>query len=238
MNCSHCNTPAVAGRQYCGQCGAPLPAAAPQPGTAAVAHAPDYASFWQRACAALIDLLAGTVVVRGAAGAGSATAGAQPATAGGSEALVVLAGMAGLTLVGLLASVAVPAFQDRGVHAQVAEALALSADAKQAISAALAAGEDAERIDQDSLQLGEPVSSATVEFVRVTARSVVIRFSSKARRAIAGQFIVIAPARNDVNQIDWLCGRHVAPEGWEPLVPSAARHTTVADRYLPASCRR
>lgn len=158
--------------------------------------------------------------------------------AGGSEAFVVLAGMAGLTLVGLIASVALPAVQDRGARAQVAEALTLAADAKQAIGKALAAGEEPEQIDQDTLQLGEPVSSATVEFVRVTAGSVVIRFSGMARRPIAGQFIVIAPARNDVNQIDWLCGRHLVPEGWEPLVPSAARHTTVADRYLPATCRR
>jgi type IV pilus assembly protein PilA len=163
---------------------------------------------------------------------------ARAGAAGGSEAFFVLAGMAGLTLVGLIASVAVPAVQDRGVRAQVAEALALSTDARQAISEALAAGEDPAQIDQDSLQLGEPASSPNVEFVRVAAGSVVIRFSSKARRPIAGQFIVIAPARNDVNQIDWLCGRHIAPEGWEALVPSAARHTTVADRYLPATCRR
>jgi Tfp pilus assembly major pilin PilA len=209
---------------------------------------------WRRQ--ALHDMLAGTLVVQGnvtapraahdaastAPGNATAVGPAPPRhaarNAGATPAIVVATCVAALFLTGILAAIAIPAYQTYAIRAQVAEGLQLAEAPEQAIRAALIAGENPLQIDQDSLRLGELAASRYVEFVRVTAGSVVIRYGSRSNRAIAGEFLVIAPARNDVNEFSWLCGRRLAPEGWEPLVPAAARYTTIADKYLPARCRR
>lgn len=148
-----------------------------------------------------------------------------------------------VAIIGILASIAVAAYQTFTVRAQVAEALNMAAGAKTPIVDAYnmtgtppidraAAGMTTDPTDTQ----GRYISSVDVDDGRVD-----ITFGNEAHQDIQGGTVSFTPYVDGSGGIVWRCAGAAAPAGTVLLngggVVSAHLDPTIDSRYLPSSCR-
>jgi type IV pilus assembly protein PilA len=160
-----------------------------------------------------------------------------------------------VAIIGILAAIAIPAYQDYTIRSQVTEGLNLAGAVKAEIGEYFAQnGTWPTAIDGAAGTLGhaatEIPSGKYVSQIRInTAGTLVITFSNaggfQANSAINGLALAIQPrlsgaAANGNNDVVWVCGRKAAPTAThDPTVaaPAALGLTTINNKYLPANCR-
>ncbi|MGI9222181.1 MAG: pilin [Woeseiaceae bacterium] len=148
-----------------------------------------------------------------------------------------------IAIIGILAAIAVSAYQTYTVRAQVAEALSMAAGAKTPIVDAFnmtgtpppdraSAGMTAPPTDTQ----GKYVSQVDVDDGRV-----VITFGNDAHQDIQGGTVSFTPYMAPSGSIVWRCAGSAAPAGTVLLtgggVTSVHVAPTIDARYLPSSCR-
>lgn len=146
-----------------------------------------------------------------------------------------------IAIIGILATLAVSAYQTYTVRAQVAEGLNMAAGAKVPIvdayiqSGVAPANRVAAGMSPDPADTaGDYVSAVTVVDGRID-----ITFNGpRIHQAIAGTRLSVTPFQSGTNSsIAWQCGSAPPPPG-DPLNGGAAHEPpTMEDRYLPSSCR-
>ena len=149
-----------------------------------------------------------------------------------------------VAIIGILASLAISAYQTYTVRAQVSEGIQMAAGAKVPVI-------DAYNMD------GEPPVGRTeagmspnavdtkgkyVESVNVVNGRVDVEFGNEAHVEIQGDTLSFTPYMTDGGSFVWRCGNAPAPPNAELLgtggsIESAHRDPTVEDRYLPSVCR-
>jgi len=150
-----------------------------------------------------------------------------------------------VAIIGILASIAMPAYENYAVRAQVAEGLAIAAMRKVAVTDAFVNRGEA---PLDRLQAGmSPNATDTtgkyVESVDVQSGVLVITFGGEANAAITGLNITVTPYETGNLGVVWRCGLANAPAGLSPMGTSGGLRTatyiapTVPIQYLPAACR-
>ncbi len=148
-----------------------------------------------------------------------------------------------VAIIGILASIAVSAYQTYTVRAQVAEALIMAAGAKTPVVDAFnmsgtppadraTAGMSAPPTDTQ----GKYVSSVAIDNGRVD-----ITFGNDAHQDIQNGVVSFTPYMSPSGSIVWRCAAAGAPAGTVLLsgggVTSAYIASTIETRYLPSSCR-
>jgi type IV pilus assembly protein PilA len=140
-----------------------------------------------------------------------------------------------IVVVGVLAAIAIPSYQDYTVRAQVTEGLNISDPAKLSVAQAYARSAAWPK----SLPANETASlkGKYVDQVYVTRGTIYIEYGGLANARLSGQHLTIRPTINSVGEIVWSCGFHKA-DGFDPPSGAAApSDTTVPTKDLPASCR-
>ena len=187
----------------------------------------------------LHDMIAGTLVVKKEFS--SAQIGAAPAAtpvSGWATALVIVGFVFfGLFGIGILAAIAIPAYQDYTVRAQVTEGIVAAGSYKAAIAEAVTQGHAFRELNTSMLHLNAVGSWRYVDTVQVESGVVVIKYGRAANQLIAGRTLLVIPATNERQDIVWVCGRHEAPLQFTTVMRGLGKYTTVADKYLPLSCR-
>jgi uncharacterized RDD family membrane protein YckC len=191
---------------------------------------------------ALHDMVARTYVVRRQFSAEEVgAAGPAPPAPVWMTVLAVCACVGGGPFgIGILAAIAVPAYQDYTIRSQVVEGLNAVAPYKAAVAKALADGRSAREINSRTLDLSSPEGLRYVREVTVESGVVIILYGKSAHRSLIGESLAIAPGRTSAQSRDslvWVCGRHRPPSGTAMVSESAERQTSVADKFLPRSCR-
>jgi type IV pilus assembly protein PilA len=148
-----------------------------------------------------------------------------------------------VAIIGILAAIAIPAYQDYTIRSQVTEGLNLASSAKASIGeyyaqtgawpTTLLAG--ATGLGFTAAPSGKYVASVAINnpgTIRVT-------FGNQANANLTATPILdIRPRLSPNGDVVWICGRRAMPAGLvDPAVASAADGTTVLDKYLPQSCR-
>jgi type IV pilus assembly protein PilA len=147
-----------------------------------------------------------------------------------------------VAIIGVLASLAVAAYQTYAVRTQVAEALSMAAAAKvPVIDAFLQTGQPpADRTEAGMSPLATDTRGSYVSGVSVEDGRVDVTFGNRAHAEIFGRTISFTPYLSGPNSIVWRCAAAPAPSG-APLsgggVTSAHQDPEIAVRYLPSSCR-
>jgi uncharacterized membrane protein YhaH (DUF805 family)/Tfp pilus assembly major pilin PilA len=145
-------------------------------------------------------------------------------------------------MMAILAAIAIPAYQDYTIRAQVSEGLSLAAGPKAAVAEAYLSSRVA---PVDRSEAGLPpeatdTSGKYVESVDVAGGTILVTYGSEANSVIAGRVLGIQPYVTSDRTVVWRCGAGPAPQGAVPMdagAPSAAGATDVEARHLPSACR-
>jgi type IV pilus assembly protein PilA len=148
-----------------------------------------------------------------------------------------------IAIIGILASLAVAAYQTYAVRAQVTEGINMAAGAKVPIVDAFnMTGEPpAGRPEAGMSTLATDTKGKYVASMNIVNGRVDVTFGHDAHVDIFDETISFTPYTAGAGSIVWRCGNAPAPPNADPLegggVTSAHLPTTVEDRYLPAVCR-
>ena len=140
-----------------------------------------------------------------------------------------------VAIIGILAAIAIPAYQNYTIRAQVTEGLTLGDGWKTAIAeyyantgtmpAAIA------NLAGTSSSVGKYESS-----ILVSTGSIVITYGNAANTKISGSTLGLVPYTNANNDVLWQCGLAAAPGGGSATLVGGGVTTTLVAQYLPTSC--
>ena len=150
-----------------------------------------------------------------------------------------------VAIIGILAAIAIPAYQDYTIRAQVSEGMNLAAAAKAAVAESFlnrgvapatrtAAGMSPNAVDTG----GKYVTGVDV----VNGVIQITYGGTEVNAQIAGQTLFIVPYVTADNSVAWRCGAAIQPVGATGVMPGAAAGGgTLAGatfvKYLPSACR-
>jgi type IV pilus assembly protein PilA len=145
-----------------------------------------------------------------------------------------------VAIIGILASLAVSAYQTYTVRAQVAEGLNFAAGAKVPIVDAYTNGgvAPANRVAAGMTPLATDTRGSYVTSTEIVNGRIDITFGGPlAHQDIIGTMLSLTPYETAGNTVIWRCGNAAPPAG--VLLNGGAGHIapTVDSRYLPSSCR-
>jgi type IV pilus assembly protein PilA len=150
-----------------------------------------------------------------------------------------------VAIIGILASLAISAYQTYTVRAQVAEAINMGGGAQvPVIDAYNNSGEPpADRSEAGMSAAPTDTKGRYVSQVDVDTGRVDVTMGNMAHAEVSGQVISFTPYLTPSGGIVWRCGAAAQPGGTIPLQDAAGSvvstyvASTIADRYLPSTCR-
>lgn len=145
-----------------------------------------------------------------------------------------------VAIIGILAAIAIPAYQTYTIRAQVTEGLTFAAGAKVPIIDTYANDgiAPADRAATGLSALATDTRGTYVSQVDIVDGRIDVTFGgSRGHAAIVGKTLSITPYVTPGNVVVWRCGFDSVPAA-VPLQGGAAhQNPTVLERYLPAACR-
>ncbi len=136
-----------------------------------------------------------------------------------------------VAIIGILAAIAIPAYQNYTIRAQVTEGLTLGDGWKTAIAEYYATTGNwptVANLTGTCNSVGKYESTVTV----TTGGVISITYGLQANSKINGSVLTLVPYTNTNNDVLWRCGTATAPSG----TTSGSGATTVLPQYLPTSC--
>jgi type IV pilus assembly protein PilA len=142
-----------------------------------------------------------------------------------------------VAIIGILAAIAIPAYQDYTVRSQVTEGLNLASDLKAGVAETFAQT-GAWPADNNALGITQTKSGKYVSSVTVGTGSITIMYGgTQANANINGKTLILEPRTSPNGDVIWNCG-FKAPVGSALATTGAAGSTsTITPKYLPNACR-
>ena len=144
-----------------------------------------------------------------------------------------------VAIIGILAAIAIPAYQDYTIRSQVTEGLNLS-DAVKTGVAEVFANSGVWPAANANLGLTSPPAGKYVTSINVNTGTIQIIYggaNNDANANIQGQELDLRPTVSLNGDVIWNCGYH-ATVGADPTSGAAAANATnVVAKYLPQVCR-
>jgi type IV pilus assembly protein PilA len=128
-----------------------------------------------------------------------------------------------VAIIGILAAIAIPAYQDYTIRAQVSEGLSLAGGAKAAVSEfTMDSGRFPSNNSTAGLSAASTIQGKYVVSVTNTSGVVQIDYGNDAHSTLASGGLLQLSALTNAGSVEWVC---------------KANGTTIADKHLPAACR-
>ena len=147
-----------------------------------------------------------------------------------------------IAIIGILAAIAIPAYQDYTIRAQVTEALSLASGVETAV-----ADYWSSHGSWPAALVATPPSAGGLGLGAVTGKYGTVElaingqihedFAGTAVSAkLAGNSIYISAALDANNDIIWVCGNALAPAN-APIVGAAVTSAGIKSNWLPSACK-
>ena len=143
-----------------------------------------------------------------------------------------------IAIIGILAAIAIPAYQDYTIRSQASEGITLASSVQIAVAdyyaqngtwpTAMTGGGTA--LNYTAAPTGNYVTG-----IATTGGAITVTYGNKANAAIATQTLSLNAATTTAGDIAWICGNSTAlPTGATKV---GAGETSVANKYLPKNCQ-
>jgi type IV pilus assembly protein PilA len=148
--------------------------------------------------------------------------------------------MLSVSIIGILAAVAIPAYQDYIIRAKVIEGIRLAIPVEEAISRYY---DRWGQLPKDNAVAGLPsdkaLRGAWLSSMSVQDGVIVLQYRDKSTLVEGANQVTLQPAVNGLaptSPLLWVCGTHDVAEGFRASLPPELK-TTLRNKYLPTSCR-
>lgn len=145
--------------------------------------------------------------------------------------------LTGVMIMGIMAAVALPAYQDYTARAQVAQVLADSQPLQKAVTDYYVANGKLPKSEQGLDLRVQGNSAKYLEGYGIANGVIVLSFGDQAAAALKAHVLLLTPYRDAKGALDWLCGYAKLPTGAKPLVNMTDHANDILPQYLPAQCR-
>ena len=155
-----------------------------------------------------------------------------------------------VAIIGILAAIAIPAYQDYTIRAQVTEGMNLAAAAKAAVSESfLNRGKaPADRTEAGMSATKTDTSGKYVTEVDVANGAIIIKYGNEANAQIKAQTLGLTPYETKDLSVAWKCGGAPVPANTVLMGTSGGVNvavnndgtlgsTVTLNKYLPSACR-
>ena len=151
-----------------------------------------------------------------------------------------------VAIIGALAAIAIPAYQNYTVRAQVAEGINLAAGMRAAVTNAFVDRGEAP-VDRAAAGLSTDATDSSGTFVSsidLTNGVLVVTYGGGSSALISGRTVTLTPYESGDLSVVWRCGHAPPPPGLSALGTRNGGNTaayippTVPEQYLPATCRQ
>jgi type IV pilus assembly protein PilA len=142
-----------------------------------------------------------------------------------------------VAIIGILAAIAIPAYQDYTIRSQVTEGLNLAS----AVKAGVAESFSNTGTWPTNLALAGIDNTPSGKYVTGVAvgagGGITITYGGQANTNIATKTLGLNPGTSANNDVIWICGTNTSANVTAFTSSGAAAATNVANKYLPKSCR-
>jgi len=150
-----------------------------------------------------------------------------------------------VAIIGILASMAIPAYQTYTIRAQVSEGLSLASASRPPVASAFFDDGEAptDRAAAGLSANATDTSGKYVTSVNVDNGALVITYGAEANAAINGLTLRLTPYESTDLSVVWRCGFAPVPAGLSLMGTAGGGNaavylpTTVPFQYLPGNCR-
>jgi type IV pilus assembly protein PilA len=143
-----------------------------------------------------------------------------------------------VAIIGILAAIAIPAYQDYTVRSQVTEGLNLASDLKAAVAETYAQT-GSWPLDNDAVGLSNTAGSKSGKYVKdvqIATGTINITYGVQANTNINNKKLSLRPTVSPNGDVIWNCGKHTVA-GSDPTNAASDDVTDVLGKYLPQTCR-
>jgi type IV pilus assembly protein PilA len=138
-----------------------------------------------------------------------------------------------VAIIGILAAIAIPAYQNYTIRAQITEGLNLADGWKTAI-AEYYANWGTWPATETALSGTTASTSKYVSTINVVGGTIKIIYGQQVNSKVSGQVLALTPYTNSNNDVVWVCGNATTPTSVTTSATTVA--SGISPQYLPASC--
>jgi type IV pilus assembly protein PilA len=144
-----------------------------------------------------------------------------------------------VAIIGILAAIAIPAYQDYTIRSQVTEGLNLAAPAKASVAEVYAnRGAFPSSNSEAGIGASGAIKGKYVTSVNVGGNGsgvITITYGNQANSKITDATLIMTPGTSTNGDVAWICGNHSVPTGISEVeTPEAG---TLDQKYRPQVCR-
>jgi type IV pilus assembly protein PilA len=143
-----------------------------------------------------------------------------------------------VAIIGILAAIAIPAYQDYTIRAQVVEAFSLASELKGSIQEFR---KERGRFPTNNAEAGVPepqyLIGNFITRIEVRAGVLTMQFGNNANLLLKDKLLSLQPlvvTGSPASPMSWRCGLRAIPRGMEAV---GENRTDVDRKFVPASCR-
>ena len=137
-----------------------------------------------------------------------------------------------VAIIGILAAIAIPAYQNYTIRAQITEGLNLADGWKTAIAEYYA--NYGSWPSQSSLTGTSTSQSKYVSSITVNGGTIQITYGQQVNKKVSGSTLALQPYTDGNNDVIWVCGTAASPSGLTS--GGSTGSNSVSAQYLPVSC--
>ena len=146
-----------------------------------------------------------------------------------------------VAIIGILAAIAIPAYQDYVIRSQVSEGLAMASASKASVAEFYAnRGEWPANNSEAGVGAANTINGKFVSAITISGGGITIAYGNDVNKNIAAETLGLTPGASQNGDVIWKCGNAEFNSATSIITSGVTSGTTTgtfANKYLPSACR-